>query len=314
MIAKYDGSTGAVNSEYFYSGSRMIAKVSSGVTQYFLSDRLSTRLVLDTSGNVLGRQGHLPFGEDFAESGTQDKHHFTNYERDGESGTDYAVNRQYAPSVGRFTRVDPYRGGANLDPQSWSRYSYVQNAPIDFIDPVGLLRYNPPGPTAGLPGSGPLTGNGPGDPPINPGGGGGGGSREASCSRAVTTDTAAGSDETPKVYNCFRPLKSGIPQLPVGPTVAAVHQYICVKDKDGTKCVGLNPSGSIYGSPGQNNPSDGYDPKKCKEVSSDPCFASCVQRKFKEFDEKPPEYKYPEYHCQTWAKEVLQGCKKECKQ
>ena len=41
----------------------MIAKVASGSTQYFLSDRLSARLVLDSSGNVSGRQGHLPFGE-----------------------------------------------------------------------------------------------------------------------------------------------------------------------------------------------------------------------------------------------------------
>jgi hypothetical protein len=37
------------------------------LTQYLLSDRLSTRLVLDASGNALGRQGHLAFGEDFGE-------------------------------------------------------------------------------------------------------------------------------------------------------------------------------------------------------------------------------------------------------
>jgi hypothetical protein len=46
-------------------------------------DALSARLLLDTSGNVIGRQSHLPFGEDFAESGIQEKHHFTSYERDG---------------------------------------------------------------------------------------------------------------------------------------------------------------------------------------------------------------------------------------
>ena len=65
------------------------------VGTYYLSDRLSMRLVLEASGNVLGRQGHLPFGEDFGESGSQEKHHFTSYKRDGESGTDYAINRQY---------------------------------------------------------------------------------------------------------------------------------------------------------------------------------------------------------------------------
>jgi hypothetical protein len=39
VIARYDGTMGLVNSEYVYSGSRMVAKISSGVTQYFLSDR-----------------------------------------------------------------------------------------------------------------------------------------------------------------------------------------------------------------------------------------------------------------------------------
>jgi hypothetical protein len=42
----------------------------------FLSDRLSLRLTLDGTGSVTGRQAHLPFGEDFAESGAQQKQHF----------------------------------------------------------------------------------------------------------------------------------------------------------------------------------------------------------------------------------------------
>ena len=50
--------------------------------------------------------GHLPFGEDFAESSTQEKHHFTGFERDVESGTDYAVDRQHSANVGRFQQPD----------------------------------------------------------------------------------------------------------------------------------------------------------------------------------------------------------------
>jgi len=116
----------------------MIAKGSSGTTQYFLSDRLSERLVLDTSGNVSGRESHLPFGEDFGESGTQEKHHFTSYERDGEAGTDYAVNRGYSPVVGRFNQIDPVSGSAS-DPQGLNRYAYVHNSPTNNVDPLGLL-------------------------------------------------------------------------------------------------------------------------------------------------------------------------------
>src|SRR5262249_21744916 len=81
VMAEYNGSTGALQVEYIYSGGRMIANIAGGVTNYFLSDRLSVRLMLDASGNVVGRQAHLPFGDDFAESGSQQKQHFTSYER-----------------------------------------------------------------------------------------------------------------------------------------------------------------------------------------------------------------------------------------
>jgi len=107
---------------------------------YFLNDSLSARLTLSNIGAVAGRQGHLPYGEDFAESGTQQKQHFTSYERDAESGTDYAVNRQYNQSVGRFNRVDPYSGSNDIsDPQSLNRYTYVKNDPANATDPLGLL-------------------------------------------------------------------------------------------------------------------------------------------------------------------------------
>ncbi len=130
--------------DYLYLGSRKVANYEWSHTpshtytpKYLLSDRLSMRLTLDISGNVLGRQGHLPFGEDFAGSGTQQKQHFTGYERDAETGTDYAVNRQYHQAVGRFNRVDPLAGSVGA-PQSLNRYAYVRNDPINATDPLGL--------------------------------------------------------------------------------------------------------------------------------------------------------------------------------
>lgn len=116
----------------------MLAKIAGLSTQYFLSDRLSVRIVLNTSGNVIGRQGHLPFGEDFGESGTQEKHHFTSYERDGEISLDYSVNRQCSSSPGRFAQVDRL-SGTPYTPQSINRYSYVTNDPITLTDPEGLV-------------------------------------------------------------------------------------------------------------------------------------------------------------------------------
>lgn len=129
--------------DYIYAENRMISSKERAsaegawTTKYYLSDRLSTRVVLDASGNVIGRQAHLPFGEDFAESGSQGKHHFTTYERSSEAGTDYAVNRQYSQITGRFTRVDPLKGNL-FKPQRLNLYSYVLNNPINAIDRKGL--------------------------------------------------------------------------------------------------------------------------------------------------------------------------------
>lgn len=137
VIGEHNGSTGASTADYVYSGSRMIAKVAGLATQYFLSDRLSERLMLNTSGTVIGRQGHLPFGEDFAESGTQEKRHFTNYESDTETGTDYAINRQYAQGLGRFNSVDKKIGDLS-NPRRLNLYAYAKNDPVNRVDRLGL--------------------------------------------------------------------------------------------------------------------------------------------------------------------------------
>jgi len=63
VLAEHNGTTGAVLVDYVYAGSQMIANIDSGTRRYFLNDRLSKRLVLDTSGNISGRMAHLPFGE-----------------------------------------------------------------------------------------------------------------------------------------------------------------------------------------------------------------------------------------------------------
>ena len=137
VIAEHNASTQAVTVEYVYAGGKMIAKEETAGRRYLLSDRLSIRLVVSTTGGVVGRQGHLPFGEDLAVSGAADKHRLTSYERDAESGQDYAVNRYHAPSIGRFNSVDKLAGNL-LDPQRLNRYSYVQNDPVNKTDALGL--------------------------------------------------------------------------------------------------------------------------------------------------------------------------------
>jgi RHS repeat-associated protein len=147
VIAEYNGSTGALISEYVYAGSRMVARDQGGVLRYFHQDRLSTRLITDASGTVVGTEDHLPFGQDAGTTGETEKHRFTSYERDAESGTDYAINRQYSSPAGRFSGPDPFSGSYDLfDPQSLNRYAYAQNDGVNFTDSLGLFRYKPPTP------------------------------------------------------------------------------------------------------------------------------------------------------------------------
>jgi RHS repeat-associated protein len=152
-IYSYDGANRRVKKQtstgvtyYVWEGNQMIAEYSNsaqsggGGLRYYLADKLSTRVVLDGAGNIIGTQDHQPFGEDgIMSAGELEKHRFTNYERDSETGTDYAINRQYQTSTGRFMRPDPVAGSIS-NPQSLNRYVYVGNDPVNWQDPSGLVR------------------------------------------------------------------------------------------------------------------------------------------------------------------------------
>ncbi|MCP3997973.1 MAG: RHS repeat-associated core domain-containing protein, partial [bacterium] len=85
---------------------------------------------------------YYPFGEE-ATLSTQDQHpmKFTGHERDffaaGESDDlDYMHARYCSPHLSRFTSLDPVLGDPAV-PQSWNRYSYVRNNPMNAVDPTG---------------------------------------------------------------------------------------------------------------------------------------------------------------------------------
>ena|SRR5688572_14378761 len=57
------------------------------------------------------------------------------------------MHRRYNCWHSRFDQPDPYGGSYDLtDPQSFNRYSYVQNDPVNFVDPNGLNPQDPKGP------------------------------------------------------------------------------------------------------------------------------------------------------------------------
>jgi RHS repeat-associated protein len=144
VIAEYQN--GAAPSsptrEYIYSGASLLAKIESGAVQYYHPDQLSVRVMTDSSGNVIGQQDHYPFGESWYQSSTTTKWFFTSYERDTESGNDYASFRYYGNRFGRFASPD-LLAGSRSDPQSLNRYAYVRGDPVNLVDPLGLTNCNP---------------------------------------------------------------------------------------------------------------------------------------------------------------------------
>ena len=141
-IAEYDFASGGNPSaasptrEFIYLGGRLISTIQGTATVYHHADHLSVRLTTDAAGTKIGEQGHYPYGEQWYASNTTTKFFFTSYSRDSETGNDYAMARFYINRFGRFSCADPVLGNP-ADPQSWNRYAYVRNNPVNMTDPSG---------------------------------------------------------------------------------------------------------------------------------------------------------------------------------
>ena len=81
------------------------------------------------------------YGDEINNPKTADEREkFATYTRDAYTGLDYADQRYYASTYGRFNTADPYQAsGGPGDPSSWNRYSYVQGDPVNHRDTHGLM-------------------------------------------------------------------------------------------------------------------------------------------------------------------------------
>ena len=112
--------------------------------------------ITDKDGNIINRRSYTPFGEirhllykeavqkgqnlstiDALKFSTTNRS-FTGHESIEGSDLIHMNGRVYDPTVGRFLSADPYLQ-APYNSQSYNRYTYVMNNPLNLVDPSGYF-------------------------------------------------------------------------------------------------------------------------------------------------------------------------------
>ena len=143
VVAEINGA-GGWQRGYVYLGSELVALQQSGVYWMHQDSVAKSTRVTDHTGTVVSTIELDPWGGNTNRNNNDvfQPRRFTTYERDGNASDD-AMFRRYNRWWSRFDQPDPYEGSYDAaNPQSFNRYAYVQNDPVNFIDPSGLCVIN----------------------------------------------------------------------------------------------------------------------------------------------------------------------------
>jgi RHS repeat-associated protein len=124
-------------------GTRPIAQYTSGSAEYLLPDALgSVRQIVDANGNVTLAESYQPYGTVLTSNGTASSIFGYSGEETDTSGLIYLRARYMQPTLGIFLARDPWSGDAQR-PGSMNGWGYVEENPINAIDPAGLCVLDP---------------------------------------------------------------------------------------------------------------------------------------------------------------------------
>jgi RHS repeat-associated protein len=137
LLAVYDGSDNLLM-RFDYADGRMPVSMASGGSTYYLGyDQIgSLRVVTDSIGNAAKRIDYDSFGNILGDSNPAFTvpFGFAGGLHDRDIGLVRFGARDYDPDIGRWTAKDPiFFAGGDTD-----LFGYVQNDPINFVDPFGL--------------------------------------------------------------------------------------------------------------------------------------------------------------------------------
>jgi RHS repeat-associated protein len=115
-----------------------LAMLRSSATSYFHADGLgSVTSLSNAAGSIANTYTYDSFGNLTASTGSlTNPFQYTARESDTETGLYYYRARYYDQTTGRFIGEDPDGHGLLYD--NPNRYEYVQNNPVNWVDPLGL--------------------------------------------------------------------------------------------------------------------------------------------------------------------------------
>jgi RHS repeat-associated protein len=122
---------------YYPGGGLRVQTTSTENLSFMVQDHInSTAMILNNSGAVTGEVIYSAWGEVRNSYGSTPTKKLYTGQYEAEAGLYFYNARWFDNELGRFAQADTIIPDS-LNPQSWNRYSYVINNPINYNDPSG---------------------------------------------------------------------------------------------------------------------------------------------------------------------------------
>ena len=136
--------SGSRQTRHIFLGDQRIGSITNGdLTLYFADHLGGANAVTNEAGEVKEITEYQPFGkiarrDRYGSSEEVAWYYFTGQYKDDESELMFYNARYYDPNLGRFITADTIVPYPN-DLQSFNRYTYVSNNPVNMVDPSGHI-------------------------------------------------------------------------------------------------------------------------------------------------------------------------------
>ena len=128
--------------KYYYSGATRVAmRVGANAPVFLMGDHLgSTSVAVNEQGAPVGGSPQLykAWGETRAGS-VPTKYQYTGQFKDSYIKLYWYGSRWYDPELSRWNQPDSIIPTASQGVQAWDRYAYVNNSPVNYVDPTGHM-------------------------------------------------------------------------------------------------------------------------------------------------------------------------------